>query len=458
MTKMVPNTRGTTFLGPIVYRLPTGITTTTTTSTSLNAVAVSLPSSSSPSLPLPVRFSNPLLLPPPVPFGYLPLSLLYRFLLLSLATLAGVLPQQLSNQRLAFKPLAYLFLRFLATLYLTRIFLQELLLRPSLADHPYLPTRISAFSSNLPADVHYLLQTPRQDAASSSKTVHLSHGFGASSLSFISVIPSLSSRLGATVVASDAMGFGFSRYPPGHPSTSEDYSVERSAALASENLRRAVEGAGEGDHLFVGHSMGAGQALRMAREKILGGKGGGVKVVLVSPAILERRGKKVVAKGGNKGLARLVCSPFIPVFSFFLRRLVSSGRFWKKGLAQAWGDGSKVTDEEVNLYRYPSVGKGWERGLLKFTAAQARGEGRFVAEGGRGGDGELLLEVCKACDEVVILHGKKDGIVPVRNSRNLKKWVEEEGGELRLVELEGVGHVAHEEVAEEFVKFCQDFM
>mmetsp|Transcript_1027 Transcript_1027/g.1787 ORF Transcript_1027/g.1787 Transcript_1027/m.1787 type:complete len:456 (-) Transcript_1027:502-1869(-) len=424
--------------------------------TSLEAVSVNLPQSPL-SLPEPVTFSNPLLLPPPVPFGYLPLKLLHRFLLLSLSSFVGFVPHY--NQRVTVKALVYIFLRFLATFYVTRMLIQELLLRPTQVAHPYKPTQISAFSKNVSADLHYLLQRPSVPSPSS-PIVHLSHGFGASSLSFIGVVPSLSFRLGGTVVASDAMGFGFSRYPSSSPLSSvSDYSIDRSSELAFANLENVVGKNNENPHLFVGHSMGAVQAMRMARKKKLEDMKCPVKVVLVSPAIAERQGRKV--KGGDKitnGLIRYICLPFVPLLSLFLRRLVSTGKFWRNGLAMAWGDGKKLTQDSVNLYRYPSIATGWERGLLKFTAAQITGLGSFVGERGRKGDGELLLSVCKVCDEVVIVHGRKDRIVPLKNSLKLKDWVEEEGGKLEVVELSGVGHVAHEELEDDFVSICGEII
>lgn len=423
--------------------------------TALESVAMNLPASPL-SLPEPITFSNPLLLPPPVPFGYLPLKLLRRFLLLSLSSVVGFVPHY--NQRVTVKALVYLFLRFLATFYVTRVLIQELLLRPTQAAHPYKPTQISAFSKNLSADLHYLLQRPSLPSPSS-PIVHLSHGFGASSLSFIGVVPSLSLRLGGTVVASDAMGFGFSRYPSSSPSSStSDYSIDRSSELASANLEDVVGKNNENPYLFVGHSMGAAQAMRMARKKKLEDMKRRVKVVLVSPAIAERQGRKV--KGGDKRTSglRYLCLPFVPLLSLFLRRLVSTGKFWRNGLTMAWGDGKKLTQDSVNLYRYPSIATGWESGLLKFTAAQITGLGSFVGERGRKGDGELLLSVCKVCDEVVIVHGRKDRIVPLKNSLKLKDWVEEEGGKLEVVELDGVGHVAHEEVEDDFVSICEEIV
>ena len=170
------------------------------------------------------------------------------------------------------------------------------------------------------------------------------------------------------------------------------------------------------------------------------------------------------ARESNRGLATKIqvalCLTFLHLASrsFFLRRMVYSGRFWKRGLTSARGNKSGLDEDTVNLYRYPSVGEGWEVGLLNFCKAQWGGGGKYEGSRGRAGDGELLLDACLECDEVVILHGVKDRIVPIRNSLRLKEFVEREGGRIRVRGLEGVGHVAHEERRGEFVKMVKEIV
>jgi hypothetical protein len=50
----------------------------------------------------------------------------------------------------------------------------------------------------------------------------------------------------------------------------------------------------------------------------------------------------------------------------------STGNFWNRGLQMAWGDPQLVTDSDALRFAWPSVGVGWERGLLSFARAQAR--------------------------------------------------------------------------------------
>jgi hypothetical protein len=46
--------------------------------------------------------------------------------------------------------------------------------------------------------------------------------------------------------------------------------------------------------------------------------------------------------------------------------------FWNRGLQMAWGNPQLVTDSDALRFAWPSIGVGWERGLLSFARAQAR--------------------------------------------------------------------------------------
>jgi len=109
------------------------------------------------------------------------------------------------------------------------------------------------------------------------------------------------------------------------------------------------------------------------------------------------------------------------------------------------------------MYRYPSAAKGWEDGLLSFTAAQRLRSGNYVGSRGMAGNGELVLDVCKLC-EVLVVHGERDKVVPAQNSIKLKDFVEKNGASLKLTVLEGLGHVAHEEDAAKFTSLLEDLV
>ena len=143
--------------------------------------------------------------------------------------------------------------------------------------------------------------------------IHINHGFGASSLSCLPVIPSLTDRLNARVcLAHDAPGFGFTDRPTTYIKNEDTafapYSSAGNAALGNailmnrmENIFANVTGADESDVdptidtakggdtrrrkrvALFGHSMGAASTLKMAQslssdiEKT---------IVLVAPALV----------------------------------------------------------------------------------------------------------------------------------------------------------------------------
>ena len=41
-------------------------------------------------------------------------------------------------------------------------------------------------------------------------------------------------------------------------------------------------------------------------------------------------------------------------------------------LRGVWGDGKRVSDSDALRFQWPSIGKGWEQGLLRFAQAQMK--------------------------------------------------------------------------------------
>ena len=62
-----------------------------------------------------------------------------------------------------------------------------------------------------------------------------------------------------------------------------------------------------------------------------------------------------------------------PVLVLFLRTLVRSRNFWKKGLSNAWHSRDGVSDELLDAYRLPQLVRGWEIGLVRFVRARVAG-------------------------------------------------------------------------------------
>lgn len=118
--------------------------------------------------------------------------------------------------------------------------------------------------------------------------------------------------------------------------------------------------------------------------------------------------------------------------------------FWKKGLGQVWGNPSHLSDSDVLRFQWPSIGKGWERGLLSFALAQSR-------QGSSDGvtDAELMEQVLALPNSrVVVIRGEKDRVVP-------KKLVDgffNKFPNVTIHELKGQGHDPFEEQVDVFVE------
>lgn len=183
--------------------------------------------------------------------------------------------------------------------------------------------------------------------------IYLHHGFGASSLSWLPVLPSLVARLGARVgIAHDAPGFGFTDRPDADSVGGlKQYRTENSVRIGLALLQKAVTGESylgnttkqEDDAVknvaIIGHSMGAKAALLMALSCSVDRK---LRVqprlvVLVAPALEgitlpSRRRKKSKAEIPDKisGVRKLLASVWIVgrklfvdyPFQYVLRRLV----------------------------------------------------------------------------------------------------------------------------------------
>ena len=118
--------------------------------------------------------------------------------------------------------------------------------------------------------------------------------------------------------------------------------------------------------------------------------------------------------------------------------------FWKKGLRRVWGDPNRLSDSDVLRFQWPSIGAGWERGLLSFGLAQAR-------QGSSDGvtDVQLMEEVLNLPNtSVVVIRGEKDQVVP----RQMVKNFFDKFPNVPVHELKGQGHDPMEEQVDVFVE------
>eukprot|EP00985_Skeletonema_marinoi_P017039 scaffold9257_cov171-Skeletonema_marinoi.AAC.1 len=312
----------------------------------------------------------------------------------------------------------------------------------------------------------------QQHNSNSIDAVYLHHGFGASSLSWLPVLPSLTKQLGARVgVAHDSVGFGFTD----RPQSLEAYSAEANVGIGLELLddddaKATVDSSGENEKsetgkerniAIFGHSMGAKAALIMAlacskREDL---RLNPSLVVIVAPALegvsLPSRGSSTKKKASNNKISQLLRSIWVTwrkifldyPFRYGLRRLVGgSPNFWRKGLASAWGDPKRLSDSDVLRFQWPSIGMGWEQGLLNLVRSKLSSSSKSVLD-----DGELLQQVSSLPNtKVVIIYGSRDRIVKFEGS--VAEKVKKEFPTVHIVRMEGLGHDPYEEDVDGFLR------
>lgn len=322
--------------------------------------------------------------------------------------------------------------------------------------------------------------------------IYFNHGFGASSLSWLPAIPSLVNKLrGKVGLAHDAPGFGFTDRPQssGRRGGLVPYSSAGSAALgntllasrmstsanmsADADMDIASTGKNKKVVLF-GHSMGCASTLKMALSLP---SDVDKTVVLVSPALVgnfpevgnqggsdeENPASKVKQSvqeltSSQPSEIRLLIGTFFaalrrvildPVIIYILRRVVGRKGFWNDGLALAWGNPSLVSDTDAMRFQWPSIGRGWESGLLSFTRSRIASTCAY-----KGGEMQLLSDVLDSPrTKMVICHGTSDPIVPFSMT---KKIIDHFPGRISFIPLEGQGHDPFEERIDNFVNSVVD--
>lgn len=331
-------------------------------------------------------------------------------------------------------------------------------------------SKIQPFPNSTALDVHYLLYESTSTLENKSvDAVYFNHGFGASSLSWLPAMPSIVNSLGGKLgIAHDAAGFGFTER------TFDSFDPQSaSSAVGKQLLLKKINGEGASTNVspepqtvaLFGHSLGSITSLKMA----LGLPSSMKKFVfLVAPAIMYESLSEMVEEKkmstpmpvskalrvAGKSFRAVFSKPIRAVLSFarkffvevpfyyFLKRLVSYKQFWKKGLAAAVADSSRVSESTLLRYRWPSVAENLEKGLISFVKAQMR----YLKNRNTIKMLEDLVELPNIT--IFILHGSKDPIVPISNSEALAQRFPQ----IRLLSLEGYGHNPHEENIDFFVQ------
>ncbi|GKY91417.1 hypothetical protein MPSEU_000114000 [Mayamaea pseudoterrestris] len=302
--------------------------------------------------------------------------------------------------------------------------------------------------STIPLGVHYL-QVDNEDATAAAANengttaIYVNHGFGASSLSWLPAMEPLASKLKARfVLGHDATGFGFTE----RPGEAEMFTYHGSAEIGLAVWNHVIEHGSSSNSanvsrvILMGHSMGSLATLRMALDM---DESLHKHVILVSPA-LQRQRHSAGSRSNLVGrlLFRVPLLRYIldvPA-AYVLRRIVGTPGAWRKGLQQAWGDPNKLLDSDVLRFQWPSIGKGWEMGLLAFSHAQSAK--RDIT------DKELVKRVLQLPNTTFsVIVSSKDRVVPPKSIRDFF----EEFPSVAIEEMEGLGHDPFEEDVPTFV-------
>ena len=291
--------------------------------------------------------------------------------------------------------------------------------------------------------------------------IYFQHGFGASSLSWLPVLPKLAKQMNARVaLGHDTVGFGFTD----RPKDARWYRPKQAARIAKAILAKESQASSDETQqtaqpvCLFGHSMGSRATLRLATQlpeetpKL---------IVLSSPALglIAPKSPKAppssfLAKTMSSISTSISRKVLNPVLQCVLRRVVGTNGSWRKGLEGAWGDPKKLTeDSDVLRYSWPSIGYGWEEGILRFAGAQV-----LPLDDELDDDFLLMRKVLDLPNtKVLIVLGSKDMVIPTSSVKRFMARVKASTGEntatkadAPIVELEGLGHCAFEEDREVF--------
>ena len=126
----------------------------------------------------------------------------------------------------------------------------------------------------------------------------------------------------------------------------------------------------------------------------------------------------------------------------------------------AWGDSKKVLDGDVLRFQWPSIGYGWEDGMLRFASAMSSMTSSSNPSSTMS-DRELvervLLQTSNNHDNTVmtVILGGKDKVV---SSRAVKQFLEPYKDRIRIEEMPGLGHDPFEEDVPGFVDLMEQLL
>lgn len=260
--------------------------------------------------------------------------------------------------------------------------------------------------------------------APSGAPVLLLHGFGANTRSWGSTLPWIGNApgsVGDVALAYDRPGFGLTERPTGGWARDRNpYGPDAQVATAVA----LIDALGADAAVLVGHSAGGAIALQTALahpDRVAG-------LVLVAPAVYRGGG----APAWSRPLLR---TPQLERIGPALMRQLG-GPTGDDFLRSSWADPTRIDDAVFEAYRRPLRAHDWDRGLWELVKASA--------------EPDLAHRLAQVQVPVLIVHGLQDAVVPIAQSRALVGDLVSTPGGAQLAELDGCGHLPHEECPDAF--------
>lgn len=244
----------------------------------------------------------------------------------------------------------------------------------------------------------------------------LLHGTGAATHSWRDLMPRLAERF--EVLAMDLPGHGFTRSNFSRPVTLPGMAASVEALLAEEGFMPDV---------IVGHSAGAAIGIEMLLVS-----GRRVPLVGLNPALLPFPG---LAAKLFPSLAQLLFAN--PVVSVIVARMMRAPAEPERFLRRATG--SRLDASGLRAYRALLSKSGHCDGAIRMMA-------NWRLE-------DLQDRLPELLSPVLLLHGNDDTAIPESAVLGAGKRLPR----ARLVTMEGVGHLAHEERPREVAELISDF-
>jgi pimeloyl-ACP methyl ester carboxylesterase len=295
--------------------------------------------------------------------------------------------------------------------------------------------------------LHYQLRRAATRSSSDDETLVLClHGFNGSTYSFQAALQGLADAVGGTAVAFDRPPFGLTqRDVTTLTNGRSSLSTEGGAALGVALVQHLAMSPGA-RVVLVGHSAGAGVALRIADMLPRGVVQG---IVLVAPAVPASNDEGFMAQADFGSLLRIGATRAVLALDgpglAFVRSSVSKRAEDVRATKRIGYGGSKPAPQAaVDAYLAPLRADAWDTAsLASFRAFET----------------PSALDVKQLAGmRVLVLQGALDDVVPTPSVRRLADVMQADGVDCTYVELPDVGHLPVEEAPDACVAAISDWL